>query len=90
MSLYKLSNKIAQQSHRMRRAEQHRDNNLVYTIYLGTIGLLFIVPVIAGLYCGLWLDKQAESYSVFWSVFLLCAGIVIGVLNVYFFTRESQ
>lgn len=84
----KLRREVEKQVKRMKNAEKDKATLLAQTIYLGTLGFLFIIPVVGGAYLGLWLDNQAESYSAMWTVSLTFAGIIVGVINVYFFAKE--
>jgi ATP synthase protein I len=85
----KLRNRLKLQSRRMEKAEKERDTLLSQTVYVGTLGLLFILPVILGVYTGLWLDEMSAGYSSRWTLGLLLAGLVVGVLNVYIFIRNQ-
>ena len=58
-------------------------------LYGGTLGLLFVVPIIAGAYFGRWLDTLAAGYSVRWTLSLIILGIVIGAYNVWRFLQEK-
>ena len=84
----KLQKEVEKQARRIRKAEHDRPTLIAQTVYLGTLGFLFIIPVVAGAYLGLWLDRQLKGYSVTWTLSLTLTGIVIGIINVYFFTRE--
>jgi ATP synthase protein I len=57
-------------------------------VYLGTLGLLFVVPVIAGAYVGQWLDSLVPGYSMRWTLSLIVLGVGIGAMNVYLNVRE--
>ncbi len=83
-----LRKQVEKQAHRMKKARQEQDTLLSQTIYLSTLGLLFIVPVIGGAYLGIWLDKMQEDYSALWTASMLLLGLIIGVMNVYLFIRE--
>ena len=72
----------------MKKAERERPNLMSETIYIGSLGLMFVLPVVGGGYLGNWLDSQAEGYSVFWTMSMLFLGVVIGMMNVYLFIRE--
>jgi ATP synthase protein I len=74
---------------RMRKAKKERHTLLAQTIYLGTVGLLFVLPVVGGAYLGLWLDGLAERYSSRWTLSMIFLGVVIGAVNVYFFIKEK-
>jgi ATP synthase protein I len=56
--------------------------------YGGTLGLLLVVPIVAGAYLGRWLDSLAAGYSVRWTVSLIVLGVALGVYNVVRFIRE--
>lgn len=57
-------------------------------LYGGTLGLLFVVPIVAGAYLGRWLDTLAAGYSVRWTVSLIVLGITVGGYNVFRFLQE--
>jgi len=84
----RLEERVGQQVDRMKRAEEERRTLLGETIYLGTLGLLFVVPVVAGAYLGRWLDSQLAGYAIHWTISLIFLGIVVGAVNVYLFIRE--
>lgn len=84
----KLRNRIEEQAKRMKRAEEERPSLLAQSIYLGTLALIFILPVVLGAYLGNWLDSLQPGYSFRWSVGLILAGTLLGILNVYLFVRE--
>ncbi len=83
-----LTKQVEKQARRMKKARQEQDTLLSQTIYLSTLGLLFIVPVIGGAYLGIWLDNMQDGYSFFWTTSMLLLGLIIGVMNVYLFIRE--
>ena len=84
----KLKERIELQTRRMKRAERDRPTLLGQTIYVGTLGLLMVIPVVAGAYVGQWLDGFADGYSIRWTLSLILLGVVIGAVNVYLFVRE--
>lgn len=84
----RLEERVARQVDRMKRAEQERRTLLGETIFLGTLGLLFVVPVVAGAYFGRWLDSRLEGYAIHWTISLIFLGILVGAVNVYLFIRE--
>jgi ATP synthase protein I len=83
-----LRKQVERQARRMQQAERDRPTLLAQTVYVGTLGLLFVLPVIGGAYLGQWLDSLAAGYSTRWTLSLILLGIFIGALNVYFFIRE--
>lgn len=84
----KLFESVNQQAERLKRAEKDRPTLLAQTRFVGTIGLLLILPVIAGAYFGRWLDSKLPGYAVHWTVSMIFVGIVIGSVSVYYFVRE--
>ncbi|MCK9606152.1 MAG: AtpZ/AtpI family protein [Methylomonas sp.] len=56
--------------------------------YGGTLGLLFVTPIVLGAYLGRWLDTLAAGYSVRWTVSLIVLGIVTGGYNVFRFIQR--
>ena len=85
-----LARRVEQQAQRMQRAERDRPTLLAQTVYLGSLGLMFILPVIAGVYLGHWLDGKLAGYSMRWTLILLFAGLVIGGFNVYWLIRSQD
>jgi len=83
-----LKNDVEKQAKRMKKAEQERSTILSQTVYIGTLGLLFVVPVIAGAYLGAWLDSLIQGYSFRWTLSMLFLGVVVGAMNVYLFIKE--
>lgn len=58
--------------------------------YGGTLGLLFVVPIVAGAYLGRWLDSLIEGYSVRWTMSLIVLGIALGAYNAYRFLKDKS
>jgi ATP synthase protein I len=56
----------------------------------GTVGLIFVVPIVAGAYLGRWLDSLIAGYSVRWTVSLIVLGIALGAWNVYHFIGRQS
>jgi len=83
--LDELRKQVERQAKRMEKAERDRPDLIGQTVYVGTLGLLF---VIGGAYLGQWLDSLAPEYSTRWTLSLILLGIFVGALNVYLFIRE--
>ena len=83
-----LRKQLEQQARRMKQAEQDRPTLIGQTIYIGTLGLMFVLPVVGGAYLGHWLDAMASGYSIRWTISLILLGICIGMFNVYYFIKE--
>ena len=83
-----LRKRVEQQARRMKQAEKDRPTLISQTVYTGTLGLVFVLPVVGGAYLGRWLDSLVDGYSVRWTLSMLFLGIIIGAVNVYLFIRE--
>ncbi len=68
--------KVESQVRRMKKAERERPNLLAQTVYIGTLGLLLVLPVVSG-------------YSIRWTMSMLFLGVVVGGLNDYLFIRDK-
>ncbi len=84
----KLEESIQKQVRRIKQAEKEKQTLLGQSVYLGTLGLIFVLPVVAGAYLGQWLDSLSEGYAVHWTVSLIVLGVIVGGINVYLFIRE--
>lgn len=83
-----LKKQVERQAQRMKKAEREKSTLIGQTIYIGTLGLLFVLPVIAGAYLGRWLDSLVAGYSIRWTVSLILVGVFVGAFNVYLFIKE--
>jgi ATP synthase protein I len=83
-----LRKQVERQARRMKKAEHDKRTVMAQTIYIGTLGLVFVLPVLGGAYLGLWLDERFPGYSVHWTVSLILVGVFVGAMNVYLFIRE--
>jgi len=84
----RLEDQVEKQARRIKEAEKDKRTLLGQTIYLGTLGLMFVLPVVGGAYLGQWLDSLTAAYEVHWTVSLIVLGVVVGAVNVYLFLRE--
>ncbi len=83
-----LKSEIESQVKRMKKAERERPNLLSQTVYIGTLGLVMVLPIVAGAYIGHWLDGLTAGYSIRWTLSLLLAGVVVGMMNVYWLIKD--
>jgi ATP synthase protein I len=86
--LDELKNKIDRQAYRMKKAENERHTLVGQTIYIGTLGLVFVLPVVGGAYLGYWIDSLLDGYSVRWTLSLILLGVMVGAVNVYLLIKE--
>lgn len=84
-----LREEVERQVQRMQKADRERPTLLAQTVFLGTLGLVFVLPVVGGAYLGRWLDGMVAGYSMRWTLSLLFLGIVVGAVNVYLLVREK-
>ena len=83
-----LGKQVERQAQRMQKAERERPTLIGQTVYIGTLGLMFVLPVVGGAYLGLWLDKLLAGYAIHWTISLILLGVFIGIMNVYLFVKE--
>ena len=83
-----LRKQIDRQVRRMEKAQRERATLLSQTVYIGVLGLVFVLPVVAGAYLGRWLDSLVAGYSMRWTLSMLFIGVVVGAVNVYLLVRE--
>jgi len=83
-----LKEQICRQIKRLQKAERERPNLLAQTMYIGTLGLVMVLPIVGGAYLGYWLDSLANGYSSRWTLSLLMLGVVVGIFNVYFLIKD--
>jgi ATP synthase protein I len=84
----RLRQNIEKQAQRMTQAEKERPTLLAQTVFLGTLALLFVVPVVGGAYLGHWIDSLQEGYSYRWTMGLLMTGLIVGAMNVYLYIQR--
>ena len=83
-----LQQRIDEQVERLKKAERDRPTLLAQTTYIGTLGLLMVLPVVAGAYVGRWLDSLMAGYSLRWTLSMIFLGLIVGAVNVYLYVRE--
>jgi ATP synthase protein I len=84
----KLRAKVRSSAKKFDKAKKERRTLLAQMAYLGTVGVIFILPVIIGAYLGVWLDNKLRGFSVSWTISLILLGVIIGAINVYLFIKE--
>jgi len=82
-----LRKKVERQVERMKQAEKDHNTVLANSVFLGTLGLVFVLPIVVGAYVGRWLDELLSGYSTHWTLNLLFLGIAIGAVNVWLLIR---
>lgn len=85
-----LKTRVEKQARRMKQAEHDQQTMLSQTVFTGVLGLVLVLPIVAGAYVGRWLDNLSSEYSVRWTIGMIMLGVIIGVFNVYFFIKERE
>ncbi len=80
---------VHRDSERLKEAERERRSLLAQSVFLGTLSVLFLLPLIGGAYLGRWLDGLNEGYSVRWTINMIILGLAVGIFNVYVFIRKN-
>lgn len=83
-----LKKSVRQKISKLEKAEQDRTTILAQTVFLGTLGVVFILPVVIGAYLGLWLDEKIKFFSISWTISLIIVGVIVGAFNVYLLIKE--
>lgn len=86
----RLQRQVENQVKRIKKSRHEKTSILAKTLYLGTLGLVLVLPIIGGAYLGFWLDRMADGYSSHWTLSLLLLGVVIGAVNVYLLIRQQE
>jgi ATP synthase protein I len=85
----KLRRTVDEQLERTKRARLGQSSLLARTVYLGSIGIMMAIPIVAGAYLGRWLDAQRTGFSFSWTVSLILIGVFVGAANVVLFVRQT-
>ncbi len=81
-----LRNNVERTIQRMKRAEEQQSSFFSLTVYLGTLGMLIVIPIVFAAFAGAWLDRQFGTY--FLTFGLVAAGAVVGMINVWLYVRK--
>ncbi|MFC7781343.1 AtpZ/AtpI family protein [Legionella taurinensis] len=83
-----LEQQVKRNVRKMNKAKKEKSTLLAQTVYLGTLGFVFVLPIIAGAYLGVWLDEKIKGYSISWTINLIIVGVIIGAINVYLLIKD--
>ncbi len=86
----RLQRQVDSQVRRIKKARSEQSSILAQTLYLGTLGLVLVLPIVGGAYLGAWLDSLETGYSMSWTLNLLILGVFVGALNVYLLIKEQD
>ena len=79
---------VERDAHRLDQAARRKGSILTKARFLGTLGLVMVLPMVIGAYLGRWLDERLPGYSQSWTLSLLLLGVLIGAFNVYLMLRD--
>jgi len=86
----RLQASIQRRVERMRQAERERPGLLAQTAYLGTLGLVFVLPMVGGAFLGHWLDERVPGFCVYWTLSLLFLGLIVGGYSAYLLIKRHE
>lgn len=84
----RLRKNLELQAERIAKAEKERPTLLAQSVFLGTLALLLVAPMVGGAYLGRWIDSLQAGYSYRWTISLLVAGLIMGAWSVYLYIRR--
>jgi ATP synthase protein I len=86
----RLKFEVQKDKSRLEKAKREKRTLLAQTVYLGTLGLMLALPIVAGAYLGNWLDDKLKGYSVSWTITLILVGVFVGAVNVYLIIKRNE
>jgi ATP synthase protein I len=84
----RLREEVERDARRLDEAGRRRRGVLAQARFLGSLGLVMVLPMVAGAYLGRWLDERLPGYSQSWTLSLLLLGVLVGAVNVYLMLRD--
>lgn len=85
-----LEQRLATQEKRILKARREHNGLLAELGYLGSVGFIFVLPVVIGAYLGSWADDRYPTFQSSWTVTLIVLGVFIGAFNVYLFFKDRD
>ena len=82
-SEHELTQSVEQQAKRKMKARKEKHHSVWFG--LGTFGLIgwsIVIPTVAGIALGLWIDKHWPSH-VSWTLTMLLVGVALGCFNAW-------
>ena len=81
---------IEQQAKRKLKARENGRHSIYFGLGMfGLIGWSVIIPTLAGIALGLWIDKSWPGH-VSWTLTLMFVGVVLGCLNAWHWIGEER
>lgn len=78
-----LTHSVAQQANRKIKARKEKTHTVWFGLGMfGLIGWSIVIPTVAGIALGLWIDRRWPSH-VSWTLTLLFIGVALGCMNAW-------
>lgn len=81
MSPDRFSRQIEESGRKLLEARRQRPRVWCQAALLGVGGWLVVLPVVAGAYLGLWLDRRHGGHGQSWTLTLILIGLGVGLYN---------
>jgi len=78
---------------KIEKLEEEKEKNIWAALsYIGSVSVIFLLPVVAGAYIGWWLDGRYSVGKISWTITGILVGIFVGIYNVYhlFYKRDIK
>ncbi|HHX91412.1 MAG TPA: F0F1 ATP synthase subunit [Paracoccus sp.] len=86
---HRLGEKLGSREARKLRARRTRDRTLRHGLSAaGIVGWSVVVPTVAGVLLGLWLDRRFPG-EFSWTLALLLGGVTLGCLNAWYWISQE-
>ena len=87
---HELTQSIEQQARRKIKARKEKYHSVWFGLGMfGLIGWSIVIPTVAGIALGLWIDRQWPS-QVSWTLTLMLVGVVLGCMNAWRWIGEEN
>jgi len=80
----KLQQTVKQEAQRIKQAEKHKHSLLIYSSFVGVLGMVLVLPIVGGAYLGRWLDSFNSGFNISWTISLIFVGVIVGAVAVYY------
>jgi len=84
-----LDEKIKSDVEKKIKAEAEKDDIMFGLGVFGIIGWSVSVPILLGIFIGIYLDKNFQM-NFSWTLTLLFAGVVVGCLNAWYWIKQKS
>lgn len=81
---------VVREAQRLARAQRERRGLIGQTLFLGTLGVVFVLPLVVAAYMGLWFDQHLPGYSTRGTLTGIVIGLAVGSIDVYLLLRERD